>query len=87
MLYDCDSFFRNNTMNIIISLTQLITKIVHLIDIFPNINYTENNNTVIMIDGAVTHVRPEEIGWICLHSNATGCQLYACFCFNRTIGT
>ena len=87
MLYDSVSFFRNNTINIIISLTQLITKIVHLIDIFLNINYTENNSTVIAIDGAVTHVRLEEIEWICLHSNATGCQLYACFCFNRTIGT
>ena len=36
------------------------------------------------LDGAVTQVRSEEIGRDCLHSNATGCQLHACICFNRT---
>ena len=40
-----------------------------------------------MLDGAVTQVRLEVIRRICLHRNMMGCQLHACFCFNRTIRT
>ena len=43
------------------------------------------NNTGITIDDAVTQVGLEVIGRVFLHSNATGCQLHACFCFNWTI--
>ena len=41
------------------------------------------NNTGIAIDGAVMQVRSVVIGWVCLNSNAKGCQLHAYFCFNR----
>ena len=39
------------------------------------------------MEGAVTQVRLEVIGRVCLHRNGMGCQIHVRFCFDRTIQT
>ena len=48
-------------------------------------NYEEQIVQESALDGTVMQVRSEAFGRVCLNSNARGCQLYECFCYNLTI--
>ena len=52
-----------------------------------NIHSKEQIIQEFALDGAVTQVRLEVVGRVCYHSNATGCPLCECFCFNKIIRT